>query len=151
MVLVCSQHSSNFHCSRRKERKRKKKKKERGRERERVWFTGGVLLCRYPKAGFNKTSIWLSHRATSSKTSQRPSSPPESIFGGLWAFARASLLPQQDSQTVLSQTHRKHLSDLHLFQRLRVTSNPEGVPSALKTWLQRISYSPCARAQIKLK
>lgn len=95
MVLVYSQHSSNFHCSRRKKRKRAKKK-ERGRERERVWFTGGVLLCWYPKAGFNKTSIWLSHRATSSKTLQQPSSPPESILGGLRAFAWVSLLPQQD-------------------------------------------------------
>jgi len=53
---------------------------------------------------------------------------------------------------LLSQTHRKHLSDLHLSGRLRVISNPEGCAKcALKTWLQRINYSPCARVQIKLK
>lgn len=73
-----------------------REERERSREKEGVRFTGGVLLCQYPKAGFNKTSIWLSHRATSSKTSQQPSSPPQSIFGGLWKLAWTSLLPQQD-------------------------------------------------------
>lgn len=33
--------------------------------------------------------------------------------------------------SLLSQTHRKHLSDLHSLLRLRVTSNPEDVPSVL--------------------
>lgn len=105
MILVCLQHSSHFHCGRRTERKRGKQRKgtrksregrDRSREKEGVWFTGGVLLCRYPKAGFNKTSIWLSCRAISSQTSQQPSSPPQPILGGLREFAWPSLLPQQD-------------------------------------------------------
>lgn len=159
MILVCLQHSSHFHCGRRTERKRGKQKEQEGAgkgeteaEKKKEFGLQEVFYCVDTQ---RLDSIKPPSGSHAEQSPLRPrSSPPHLHSQFLEAWESLHGLPSCHSRTGLfiESDPQKASLWLALIAEIKGDFKPRGCAKcALKTWLQSISYSPCARAPIKPK
>lgn len=135
MALLSSQHSSNFHCSRRKERGGKKKKRKKGkreREREKKFVLQEVFYC------VDTQRLHSIKPPAGSRPDKAPPRPRRAFLTFQRQFLEAREffpgLPSHHSRTGIFPESGPEKESLWLpLWREGASPNPEDVPSVLWT------------------